>query len=215
MDSFKPISAPTINLVQSQSQERPQQAFALARELVSLIGFRDQYTTSHSARVANYVRAIATELGLADEETETAVVAASLHDIGKIGVPDHILLKPDKLSVEEFAWIQKYPEWGWNTLRLCDGFQEAALLVLHQHERVDGSGYPDGLKGEEIPLGSRIITVADSYDALTTGRPYRPALSHAAALAELTRCSGTQFDAEVVKAFRVFLERQIVESGLP
>ena len=118
MDSFKPISAPTINLVQSQSQERPQQAFALARELVSLIGFRDQYTSSHSARVAKYVRVIATELSLPDEETETAVFAALLHDIGKTGVPDYVLLKPDKLSGEEFAWIQKYPEWGWNALRL-------------------------------------------------------------------------------------------------
>jgi HD-GYP domain-containing protein (c-di-GMP phosphodiesterase class II) len=209
LNSFKPIPTLTIQNNLVQSQERPRQTFALAKSLVSLIGFRDQYTTSHSARVAKYVRAIATELGLGDEETETAVVAASLHDIGKIGVPDHILLKPDKLSGEELTWIQKYPEWGWNTLRFCDGFQEAALLVLHQHERVDGSGYPDGLKGQEIPLGSRIIHVADSYDALTTDRPYRPGLSPAAALAELTRCSGTQFDAEVVKVFHVFLAGQI------
>jgi HD-GYP domain-containing protein (c-di-GMP phosphodiesterase class II) len=214
LNTFKPISTLTIQQSPVQSEGHVQQTFVLAKSLVSLIGFRDQYTTSHSARVANYVRAIATELGLADEETEKAVVAASLHDIGKIGVPDHILLKPDKLSGEEFAWIKQYPVWGWDTLRLCDGFQEAALLVRHQHERVDGSGYPNGLKGEEIPLGSRIITVADSYDALTTDRPYRPALSRAAALAELTRCSGTQFDVEVVKAFHVFLERQIVESGL-
>jgi len=186
----------------------------MARSLISLIGFRDQYTSSHSARVANYVRAIATQLGLSDEETETAVFAASVHDIGKIGVPDHILLKPGKLSEEEFAWIQKYPEWGWMSLRHLDGFQQAALLVLHQHERVDGSGYPNKLTGEEIPLGSRMITVADSFDALTTDRPYRRALSHAEALGELIRCSGSQFDPEVVNAFRVSLERQTAGNEL-
>jgi HD-GYP domain-containing protein (c-di-GMP phosphodiesterase class II) len=183
----------------------PQQTLAMARALVSLIGLRDQYTASHSARVATYVRAIAAQLGLADEEIETAVFAAALHDIGKIGISDHILLKPEKLSEEESAWIRKYPEWGWMTLRHVDGLQEAALLVLHQHERMDGSGYPLGLKGEEIPLGSRIIAVGDAYDALTTNRPYRTALSEAAALDELIRCSGTQFDPEVVDAFRVTL----------
>jgi len=96
-------------------------------------------------------------------------------------------------------------------LRHLDGFQKAALLVLHQGEHVDGSGHPEGLKGEEIPLGSRIIRVADSFDALTTNRPYRATLTPAAALAELIRCSGTEFDARVVNAFRVFLERQMPE----
>jgi HD-GYP domain-containing protein (c-di-GMP phosphodiesterase class II) len=186
----------------------PHQTLAVVNSMVSLLGFRDKYTNSHSARVANYVRAIATQLGLSTKDTETAVCAALLHDIGKIGVSDQILLKPDKLSEEESAWIRICPEWGWLTLRDCDGFQEAALFILHQHERVDGFGYPKGLKGEEIPLGSRIIAVADSYDALTTDRPYRPARTQAAALAELTRCSGTQFDAEVVAAFRLFLQRQ-------
>ena len=186
----------------------PQQAAALTRLLVSLIAFRDQYTSSHSARVANYVRAIATELGLRKEVTETVVCAALLHDIGKTGVSDEILLKPDKLSEEQCAWIQQYPVWGWDTLRRCDGLEEVALLVRHQRERVDGSGYPKRLRGKEIPLGSRIIAVADAYDALTTDRPYRRARSQAAALAELTRCSGKQFDAKVVNAFRLFLQRQ-------
>src|SRR5262245_10398547 len=195
-----------------QLQERfPLQTFEMARSLISLLGFRDQYTSSHSARVANYAREIAAQLGLPDEEADTAVFAASLHDIGKIGIPDHILMKTGKLSAEELAWIQKYPEWGWMTLRHLDGFQKAALLVLHQGEHVDGSGYPEGLKGEEIPLGSRIIRVADSFDALTTNRPYRATLTPAAALAELIRCSGTEFDARVVNAFRIFLERQMPE----
>jgi HD-GYP domain-containing protein (c-di-GMP phosphodiesterase class II) len=174
---------------------------------VSLIGLRDRYTASHSARVANYTRATAKELGLSDEETETAVCAAALHDIGKIGIPDHILMKQGKLDEEELKWIQKYPEWGWLSLRQLDALQHAALLILHQHERVDGSGYPEGLRGEEIPLGSRIIAVADSYDALTTDRPYRgAAVSREAAVEELTRCSGTQFDTAVVNAFRAVVE---------
>jgi len=211
MKPFEPIPTPAIQYTLDQSPGRiTQQTSDMARSLISLIGFRDQYTSSHSARVANYVRAIATQLGLSDEETETAVFAASVHDIGKIGVPDHILLKPGKLSEEEFAWIQKYPEWGWMTIRQVEGFQDAALLVLHQHESVDGSGYPKGLRGEEIPLGSRIIAVADSFDALTTNRPYRIALTQQAAVDELMRCSGTQFDAEVVNAFLTTLyDRQL------
>jgi len=103
--------------------------------------------------------------------------------------------------------MQKYPEWGWMTLSQVEGFQRAALLVLHQREKIDGSGYPKGLRGEEIPLGSRIISVADCFDALTSDRPYRNALSREAALEELMRCSGTQFDPEVVNAFLTTLMR--------
>jgi HD-GYP domain-containing protein (c-di-GMP phosphodiesterase class II) len=206
---MKSLIAPL--LIQSnilQLEERfPPQTVAMTKSFVSLIGLRDHYTASHSARVANYVRAIALELGLSDEDRETAVFAASLHDIGKIGIPDHILLKPGKLTEEELAWIQKCPEWGWMTLRHLDGFQEAARIVLHQCERMDGTGYPERLKGEEIPLGSRMITIADSYDALTTNRPYRTALTREEALAELNRCSGAQFDPQVLNAFRVVLGR--------
>src|SRR5262245_30728577 len=206
------VSPSTVQSPILQIEERfPPQTVAMAKSFVSLIGLRDHYTASHSARVTNYVRTIAAELHLSDEETETAVFAASLHDIGKIGIPDHILLKPGKLTDEEFAWIQKCPEWGWMTLRHLDGFQEAALLVLHQCEHIDGTGYPGKLKGDEIPLGSRIITVADSDDALTTNRPYRTALSPDDALAELLRCAGAQYDPVVVKAFSAAIEREMVE----
>ncbi len=183
-----------------------QQTLAMATSLVSLIDLRDRYTGSHSERVAQYVRGIAMQMCLPDEDTETAVFAASLHDIGKIGVPDHVLLKPGSLNDDEFAWIKKHPEWGWMAIRNVDGFQEAALLILHHHERLDGRGYPGKLRGTEIPLGARLITVADSYDALTSNRPYRNARSQQEALAELRRCAGTQFDSDVVEAFCESLE---------
>jgi HD-GYP domain-containing protein (c-di-GMP phosphodiesterase class II) len=188
-------------------QQCQQQTLAMATTLVSLIDLRDRYTGGHSTRVANYVRSIALQMCLCDDEIETMVFAASLHDIGKIGVPDHILLKPCGLSEEEFSWIRKHPEWGWMALHDVKGFEEAALLVLHHHERLDGKGYPSRLRGNEIPLASRLITVADSYDALTTNRPYRAARTRAEALTELHRCCDTQFDRQVVNAFTSVLEQ--------
>jgi HD-GYP domain-containing protein (c-di-GMP phosphodiesterase class II) len=183
-----------------------EQTLAMATSLVSLIDLRDRYTGSHSARVAAYVRSIAVQMCLSDEETETSVLAASLHDIGKIGIPDQVLLKRGSLTNEEFAWIRRHPEWGWMALHNVDGFKEAALLVLHHHESLDGNGYPSRLRGSEIPLGSRLITVADAYDALTTDRPYRASRAPHDALAELQRCSGRQFDPDVVMAFCAALE---------
>lgn len=156
-------------------QQFQQQTLAMATSLISLIDLRDRYTGGHSARVAKHVGGIALEMCLGDDDAETVVLAASLRDIGKIGVPDSILLKPGKLTIDEFAWIRKHPEWGWMAVRNVNGFQEAALLLLHHHERLDGNGYPSRLRGAEIPLGSRIITVADSYDAMTTNRPYQSA----------------------------------------
>jgi len=184
-----------------------QQTLAMATSLVSLIDLRDRYTGGHSQRVAKYVRGIAMQMCLPDDEIEKVVFAASLHDIGKIGVPDHILLKPGSLTTEEFQWIQKHPEWGWMAIRNVDGFQEAALLILHHHERLDGRGYPSRLRKDEIPLGSRIIAVADSYDALTTNRPYRTARTRGEALNELARCREVQFDPDVLNAFFASLER--------
>src|SRR5262245_1113293 len=177
------------------------QTIAMAVTLVSLIDLRDRYTGSHSNRVANYSRGTAIQLGLTDTETDSIVLAASLHDIGKIGVPDHVLLKPGKLTDDEFDWIKRHPEYGWMALRTVEGFEQESLMVLHHHERLDGRGYPAGLHGSEIPLGSRIIAVADSFDALTTDRPYRPGRRQLAALEEIMRCSGTQFDPAVVDAF--------------
>jgi HD-GYP domain-containing protein (c-di-GMP phosphodiesterase class II) len=193
----------------AELEERFQQhTLAMATSLVSLIDLRDRYTGGHSQRVAEYVRDIAVEMCLAEEQTDMIVFAASLHDIGKIGVPDHVLLKQGSLTDEEFAWIRKHPEWGWMAIRNVDGFKQAALLILHHHERLDGRGYPSRLGGKEIPLGSRIIAVADSYDALTTNRPYRTARTHEQAVTELLRCRETQFDTEVVQAFCASIGRR-------
>jgi HD-GYP domain-containing protein (c-di-GMP phosphodiesterase class II) len=178
-----------------------QQTLAMACTLISLIDLRDSYTGGHSSRVAGYSRQVSVQMGLRHEEVEQVVLAASLHDIGKIGVPDHVLLKQGKLTDEEFEWIRKHPEFGWAAVRNVDGFQYASLLILHHHERWTGGGYPGNLKGNDIPLGSRIISVADTYDALTTNRPYRSARTHEEAMKEIVRCSGTQFNPEVVQAF--------------
>jgi HD-GYP domain-containing protein (c-di-GMP phosphodiesterase class II) len=184
-----------------------QQTLAMACSLISLIDLRDSYTGGHSARVAEYVRGTTLQIGMGEDEAENVVLAASLHDIGKIGVPDHVLLKPGKLTDEEFGWIRKHPEWGWMAIRNVEGFQDAALLLLHHHERLDGRGYPGGLKGSAIPLGARMIAVADSFDALTTNRPYRRGRSVDEALSEIQRCAGPQFDPEIVRAFCASMDR--------
>jgi HD-GYP domain-containing protein (c-di-GMP phosphodiesterase class II) len=178
-----------------------QQTLAMANTLISLIDLRDRYTGGHSFRVANYSRQIAMHLRLAHDEIEEIVLAASLHDIGKIGVPDRVLLKEGRLTDDEFGWIRMHPEWGWTALRNVDDFRRASLVVLHHHERFDGGGYPGNLRNTEIPLGSRIIAVADSYDALTSDRPYRKSRTPAEAVNEIVRCAGTQFDVQVVNAF--------------
>jgi HD-GYP domain-containing protein (c-di-GMP phosphodiesterase class II) len=177
------------------------QALAMACALVSLIDLRDAYTGSHSSRVAGYVRAMGLRLGLPDTQLDAIVMAALMHDIGKIGVPDHVLLKPGRLTEEEFGYIRKHPEWGWMAVKNIEDFKTVSLMVLHHHERMDGAGYPGGLKGSAIPLGSRIIAVADAYDALTTNRPYRSARTKQQAADELLRCADTQFDARVLNAF--------------
>lgn len=171
---------------------RREQVLAMASTLVSLVDLRDCYTGGHSTRVAEYSHDIGLELGLDEQYLETLLVAASLHDVGKIGVPDRILLKDGRLDDEEFEYIKKHSEFGWMVLRNIEGFEEASLMLLHHHERLDGGGYPGELSGDAIPLGARIIAVADTYDAMTTNRPYRRSLGEGYALAEISRCAGTQ-----------------------
>lgn len=162
---------------------------------------KDEYTHGHSMRVTLYSLALAKALNLPDDLLEEIETAGLLHDIGKIAIPEKILLKPGKLTDEEFAVIKMHPELG---EKLVQGIEKLKIIsnwLKSHHERYDGGGYPEGLAGEQIPISSRIIAIADTYDAMTSSRSYRQALSHETAIEEIKRCSGTQFDPELAKIF--------------
>ena len=180
----------------------------LAEALASAIDAKDGNTYGHSHRVGELAMALGSQLHLETPQLAELQVAAHLHDVGKIGIPDAILNKAARLTTEEFAVVQRHPVIGWQILRRISSFQQVARIVRHHHERFDGTGYPDGLRGEDIPLASRLIAVADSYDAMTSMRSYRKAVSAKEAWQELCRCSGSQFDPEAVKAFRAVAQRE-------
>jgi diguanylate cyclase (GGDEF)-like protein len=177
--------------------------------LMTLLAERSPELGAHLDEVAELCERTGEKLGLPEEHMGHLLRAASLHDIGKAAIPDEILDKPGPLDESEWAFIRRHTLIGERIVGAASALTEAARLVRWSHERFDGSGYPDGLSGEDIPLGSRIIAVADAFDAMVCGRPYRPAVSPAAAVAELRRCAGTQFDPEVVSAFEaVVAERR-------
>jgi len=169
--------------------------------LSCVVEARDLYTDKHMKDIAEYSVDIANKMGLPEDDIENIRKAALLHDLGKISIPDHILMKPDKLSEEEIEIIKKHPENGAKIIEPVEPLRHARDIIKYHQECYDGSGYPDGLKGETIPLGARIIAVADAFGAMTTDRPYREALSIEEAVKELKRCSGTQFDPDIVKIF--------------
>lgn len=161
----------------------------------------------HSERVAELSLLLAKGLGLPPAEQQRIHIGAHLHDIGKIGVPDAILDKPGKLTDGEFVLIMQHPAIGSNIVSKVKIFHSVADIVRHHHERYDGRGYPDGLAGEAISLGARIVAVADAFDAMTSARPYRPARSIQEALEETLRCRGSQFDPRVVAVLVALAER--------
>ena len=172
--------------------------FNAIRALANALEARDKYTGGHSQRVTDIAATITRKMGLSPEVTDTVILAGLAHDIGKIGISEFILNKPSSLTAEEFRQIQKHPEIGERILSPVAADEEILRLVRNHHEHYDGSGYPDGLRGKQIPLGARILAVADAFEAMTSERPYRKALSPQAAYAEIERCKGTQFDPEVV-----------------
>jgi response regulator RpfG family c-di-GMP phosphodiesterase/signal transduction histidine kinase len=182
--------------------ERQRSLFlAMVRSLVSALEAKDKYTRDHSSRVTEFCLAIAASMGLDERERQDLEMSAVLHDVGKIAIPEKILNKKTPLTDEEFAIIRRHPVIGETILKPVVELQTVARIVRHHHERYDGQGYPDGLKGQAIPVGARIMAVADAYDAITSSRPYRDYESRNFALKEITRCSGKQFDPEVVEHF--------------
>ncbi|MFY9560458.1 MAG: HD-GYP domain-containing protein [Terriglobales bacterium] len=176
-----------------------------------LLDLKDISTGVHSTRLAEWALRVSRKMNVAEERSYQVEVAALLHDIGKIGVPDAILKKSGPLTAEERVLINRHPEYSWSILRLFPGLEEASLYALHHHESLDGTGYPAGLKGFDIPLVSRIISVIDAYDAMVSNRCYRKGLPHEEAIRRLLASSGTQFDSEVVQTFIPIAELEAEE----
>jgi len=173
--------------------------------LASSIDAKDPYTHGHSRRVTLYSLAIAEAMELGPDETEDLELAGYLHDIGKIGLPQDILQKPCALTEKEFSIVRKHPRNGVRILENLKNLRRVSELILHHHERLDGTGYPGGLAGEDIPLGARILAVADAFDAITSDRPYRRGASVEQALEEIERNSGRQFDGRIVRVFALLV----------
>jgi HD-GYP domain-containing protein (c-di-GMP phosphodiesterase class II) len=190
-----------------------EQASALRNSVIcafnQLLDLKDLNTGVHSTRLAEWGMRVGQGLGLEETDLQNLEVAALLHDIGKVGIPDSILRKPECLDPEEYALMKKHSEFGWAVLRMLPGFERAALDILHHHESFDGKGYPAGLKGEEIPVVSRIVCVIDAFDAMVSSRPYRKGLSYREAVRRLKEASGAQFDPVVVQSFLSFAEAEM------
>jgi putative nucleotidyltransferase with HDIG domain len=178
--------------------------------VVTAADARDHETTGHSFRVALYAMALARSLGLPAEQLKAIEWGALLHDVGKMAVPDGVLRKPGPLTANEWHIMKQHPTWGFDMLAEVSFLQPAAIeIVYSHHERWDGQGYPRGLGGEQIPLAARVFAVVDTYDAITSDRPYRRARGHAAAIAELHRVSGEQLDPAMVEAFTGLSELEL------
>ena len=196
-------------------KELEQQTHSLLKSVIcgfnQLLDLRDLGTGVHSTRLAEWALRVARKLGIPETDLYQLEVAALLHDIGKIGIPDSILKKEGKLTDGERELMNKHPEYSWSILRLLPGLEKASLYALHHHESFDGVGYPAGLKGEEIPIESRIVSVIDAYDAMVSNRCYRRGLSHDDAVRRLVENGGTQFDPVVVQTFVEIAKEEVAD----
>ncbi|WP_418223386.1 diguanylate cyclase [Clostridium isatidis] len=171
------------------------------KTLISVINAKDRYTYGHSERVVLYSRLMANKLNLSKKDKENLIYGAYMHDIGKINIPKEVLMKKMPLTNEEWEMLKQHPENGVEIIKTIDSLSGAMPIILHHHERYDGKGYPYGLKGEEIPFLARILCIVDSFDAMTSNRPYNKRKTYEEAIEELKRCSGAQFDPELSNAF--------------
>jgi HD-GYP domain-containing protein (c-di-GMP phosphodiesterase class II) len=183
--------------------------------LVSALNAKDPTTRDHTERCSWYATELARDLGLNEEATSILELASLLHDIGKLVVPDEVLGKPGPLDSDEWELMRKHPSSARHILSQMDSVSDAVPAIVHHHERYDGTGYPDGLAGEDIPLASRILTVTDAFDAMTSDRPYRQAMPIEEALEELKSNASTQFDPDIVEAFVSLIERRGAHPLLP
>lgn len=179
--------------------------------LIAAAGQRDKTAEGHSRRVTRYCLAIGRAMSLSVDDMTNLKYAAGLHDIGKVAISRRILNKLGKLTDEEFLVMKRHSTIAIRIIEKVEGLQDSAPLIKHHHERYDGKGYPDGLSGEDIPLGSRIISVAEAFDILTSDVPWRDAMDQDSAIQELDACAGTQFDPTVVEAFRTAITMGLVE----
>src|SRR5438309_3057019 len=182
--------------------------FGTVSALSQAIDAKDGFTRGHADRVSRIAGAIAREMGLPEKHIEQIELAGLLHDIGKIGVEDQVLMKPTRLDANEQELMRRHPIYGASILEPSTALRPLVPMILHHHENFDGSGYPEGLKGQEIPLGSRIIIVADAYEAMTSDRIYRKAIGHERALEQLSKYKGIQFDPRVVRALATLIENR-------
>jgi HD-GYP domain-containing protein (c-di-GMP phosphodiesterase class II) len=216
MNSFSPLASRAQRaavcsedrlLVQELQEQISRLRNATIFALNEMLDLKDMDTGLHSTRLAEWAVRVGGLLGMSDSELRDLEAGAILHDIGKNGVPEGILNKPGQLDHEERKKVERHSEYGWAILRTIPGFERTSLLVLHHHERIDGKGYPSQLSGLEIPVGSRVIAVIDSFDAMVSDRPYRKGLPLEEAVRRLSSGAGSQFDAPIVKLFTAIAER--------
>jgi putative nucleotidyltransferase with HDIG domain len=199
--------------VNESYQELEELFLKLIRVLINVLDAKSPWTKGHSERVSRYAEAIAEEMGLDDDNIRDIKLAGLLHDIGKIGTYDYLLDKPGKLTREEYELVMKHPAQGALILKGIKQLEDILPLIHYHHEKLDGKGYPNGLHGDQIPVGARILHVADSFDSMTSDRPYRKAPGIEFALMEFEKYKGTQFDPQVVDAFMNILDRKIFSTG--
>lgn len=203
------VYIPILDELKKEIEEKDNDLVTSIKTLISIINTKDRYTYGHVERVVVYCRLISDKLGLSDEDKQILIYGAYMHDIGKINVEKEILSKKTPLTIEEWEELKQHPIHGVDIVSSVEALKNVAPLILHHHEKYDGTGYPCRMKGKDIPYLARVLTVVDSFDAMTSNRPYKNKISYEQGLEELRKCSGSQFDPEIVELFIEAIEEKI------